>query len=141
MEMYTESALLEHGEENFRDIFATAGKKEQGIILGIITEHRVAKNRNAEITDKQGSDIKEKSGVELEVKRCGALRSGRVLRWGNINSKKGLCDYFILIDGVNDIEYQVPHDVVFNKMRIKSNEICTTKVNMKILPRYKVARV
>ena len=141
MEMYTESALLEYGIENLRDVYDTAGKREKGVILGLITEHRVAKNRNAEITDKAGSDIKEKSGMELEVKRCGALRSGRVLRWGNINSKKDLCDYFILIDGVNDIEYQVPHDVVFNEMIIKSNEICTTKANMKILPRYKVARV
>lgn len=148
MEMYTESALLKHAEENFRDIFATAGKKEQGIILGIITEHRVAKNRNAEITDKAGSDLKEKGAaykllrdVLLEVKRCGVLKNGQYLRWSNINSKKSLCDYMILIDGVNDIEYQVPHDVAFNKMKIKSNEICTTKANMKILSEYVVERV
>ena len=141
MEMYTEAALLDYGVENFRDIFATAGKREKGSFLGFLTEHRVAKNRNAEITDKQGSDIKEKDVGESEVKYCGALKSNRVLRWANINSKKGLCDYFIFVDGVNDIEYQVPHDVVFNEMIIKSNEICTTKANMKILPRYKVERL
>jgi len=141
MEMYTESALLEYGIENLRDVYDTAGKREKGIILGIITEHRVAKNRNAEITDKAGSDIKQKSLGELEVKRCGVLKSNRVLRWSNINSKKSLCDYFIFVDGVNDIEYQVPHDVVFNEMIIKSNEICTTKANMKILSKYKVERV
>jgi len=43
MEMYTESALLEYGIENLRDVYDTAGKREKGIILGIITEHRVAK--------------------------------------------------------------------------------------------------
>jgi len=60
MEMYTESALLEYGIENLRDVYDTAGKREKGVILGLITEHRVAKNRNAEITDKAGSDIKQK---------------------------------------------------------------------------------
>ena len=135
--MYTPEKMLEFASDNLLDIFNKLGKREQGGFLGNITEVAVAKNRKAQLTDKEGYDIIE-DGLEKEIKSCWTL-NGKYVRWANITSKFNKCDAFIFIDGVNNKEYEVPHDVVFFQMSISDDgQIRTTEHNLSILEQYEI---
>ena len=135
--MYTREEMIEFGKNNFEDFFNKLGQREQGSLLGCITEIAVVKNRKAQATDKAGYDMIE-DGLEKEIKSCWRLNNNLV-RWGNITSKFNKCDAFIFIDGVNNKEYEVPHDVVFFQMSIsKDGQIRTTEHNLAILEQYEI---
>ena len=136
--MYIRENMIEFGAKNFKEVFHAAGKREQGSMLGNITEVFVVQNRKgAKATDVSGSDMVE-HGLEKEIKSCWSHNQGYV-RWGNIISKQNKCDAFVFIDGVANKEYEVPHDVVFYEMSITPHaggEIRTTSHNMSILSKY-----
>ena len=137
--MYTRENMIKFAKENFEDIFNSLGKAEQGSLLGNITEVAVVKKRIAVGTDVSGSDMVE-NGLEKEIKSCWSLNGG-VARFGNISSKKDKCHSFVFIDGVNNKEYEVPHDIVFSKMKITKaagGEIRANKFNMPIFSKYEV---
>ena len=135
--MYTREKMLEFASNNLLDIFNKLGQREQGSLLGNIAEIAVVKNRKAQPTDKEGYDMIE-DGLEKEIKSCWRLNNNLV-RWGNITSKFNKCDAFIFIDGVNNKEYEVPHDVVFFQMSIsKDGQIRTTEHNLAILEQYEI---
>ena len=135
--MYTRENMLAFGKKNFEEIFNSLGRREQGSLLGNITEIAVVQNRKAQCTDKEGYDMIE-DGLEKEIKSCWRLNNN-LLRWGNITSKFNKCDAFIFIDGVNNKEYEVPHDVVFFQMSIsKDGQIRTTEHNLAILEQYEI---
>jgi hypothetical protein len=129
--------MLEFGKKNFEEIFNSLGKREQGSLLGNIAEIAVVQNRKAQFTDKEGYDMIE-DGLEKEIKSCWRL-NGKHVRWANITSKCNKCDAFIFIDGVNNKEYEVPHDVVFFEMSItKDGQLRTTEHNLAILEQYEI---
>jgi hypothetical protein len=137
--MYTREIMIEFGKNNFEEIFNSLGKREQGALLGCITEIAVVQNRKAQATDKEGYDMIE-NGLEKEIKSCFAY-NGPYARWGNITSKQNKCDAFVFIDGVKNKEYEVPHDVVIYEMAISPHaggEIRTTEHNLSILNRYEI---
>ena len=137
--MWTHENMLKFGKKNFEEIFNSLGKREQGSLLGIITEIAVVQDRKAQSTDKEGYDMIE-DGLEKEIKSCWRLNNNLV-RWANITSKFNKCDAFIFIDGVNNKEYEVPHDVVFFQMSIsKDGQIRTTPHNLDILEPYEIVR-
>lgn len=137
--MYTRENMLAFGKKNFEEIFNSLGKREQGSLLGNITEIAVVQNRKAEFTDNDGYDMIE-DGLEKEIKSCFTYNMGYA-RWGNITSKQNKCDAFVFIDGVNNKEYEVPHDVVIYEMAISpysGGEIRTTEHNLSILEQYEI---
>jgi hypothetical protein len=133
--------MLEFASNNLLDIFNKLGKREQGALLGNIVEIAVVKNRKAQSTDKEGYDMIE-DGLEKEIKSCWTLvTKSKYARWANITSKFNKCDAFIFIDGVNNKEYEVPHDVVFFEMSVRpanGGEIYTTEHNLAILEQYEI---
>lgn len=136
--MYTRDSMIDYCRLNFLDVFNNLGKSEQGALLGCIAEVATIKERGAEGTDVSGSDMIEDE-LEKEIKSCWSYQQGYA-RWGNITSKLHKCDTFIFIDGVANIVYEVPHDVVFFEMSITpaaGGEIRTTRHNLEILERYK----
>ena len=137
--MYTRENMIKFAENNFEDIFNSLGKREQGSLLGVITENFIVNKRNAQGTDVSGSDMIENNKTK-EIKSCYSLNSG-VARYGNISSKKDKCHSFVFIDGINNKEYEIPHDVVFNEMKIteaSGGEIRATKYNMPIFSKYEI---
>ena len=135
--MYTREKMLEFASNNLLDIFNKLGQREQGSLLGNIAEIAVVKNRKAQPTDKEGYDMIE-DGLEKEIKSCWRL-NGQYVRWANIKSKFNKCDAFIFIDGVNNKEYEVPHDVVFFEMSITNDgQLRTTEHNLAILEQYEI---
>jgi hypothetical protein len=137
--IYARENMLEFASKNLLDIFNKLGQREQGALLGNIVEIAVVKNRKAQATDKDGYDMIE-DGLEKEIKSCWRLNNNLV-RWANITSKQNKCDAFIFIDGVNNKEYEVPHDVVFFQMSIsKDGQIRTTPHNLDILEPYEIVR-
>ena len=135
--IYARENMLEFASKNLLDIFNKLGQREQGALLGNIVEIAVVKNRKAQATDKDGYDMIE-DGLEKEIKSCWRL-NGKHIRWANITSKFNKCDAFIFIDGVNNKEYEVPHDVVFFEMSItKDGQLRTTEHNLDILEQYEI---
>tara|TARA_B110000285_G_scaffold119420_1_gene135182 strand:- start:367 stop:792 length:426 start_codon:yes stop_codon:yes gene_type:complete len=135
--IYARENMLEFASKNLLDIFNKLGQREQGALLGNIVEIAVVKNRKAQATDKDGYDMIE-DGLEKEIKSCWRL-NGKHVRWANITSKFNKCDAFIFIDGVNNKEYEVPHDVVFFEMSItKDGQLRTTEHNLDILEQYEI---
>lgn len=137
--MYKRDELVKYAAANFQAVFDQLGVAEKGSILGKILEVKLAEDKGAELTDVKGSDMITDNGLD-ELKGCWAYNTGYA-RWGNITSKKSKFDRLILIDGVLDKEYCVPHDVVFNELTItpaSGGEIRTTKKNLEILKRYEV---
>ena len=137
--IYTRENMLKFGKKNFEEFFEKLGNREQGSLLGCITEIAIVHNRKAQATDNDGYDMIE-NGLEKEIKSCFKYNMGYA-RWGNIPSKLNKCDAFIFIDGVMNKEYEVPHDVVFFEMSIapsSGGEIRTTEHNLSILNRYEI---
>ena len=131
--MYTKENVLKHTRDI--DFFEGMPAPEQGAFLGMGFQSLLIKTRNAQKAYGKGLDMIE-NGLKKEIKTCWSYNRD-VARWQSLWSKKGRCHFIIFFDGVASRLYEVPHDVVFNEMKIsKLGEIRATKHNQKILDKY-----
>ena len=116
---YSKKEVIEHAVKNLDRILNSMGVREQGSFLGCVVEDMVTCNSTNILTDSDGSDYICPDNGEIELKSTfSPQQNGRYLRVGSLFAKEYKCKYVHFIDGVNDRQFFIPHDIVFEQMDI-----------------------
>ena len=103
--------------KNFGTVIAGLRIKSNKLVSDTV-EELYAEYVKGKAINATGYDAICKENYKHEIKFTDSLLKNKTLRIGNLASKKGKCDFIVIIDGINNLTSIIPTKVFFKRANI-----------------------